>query len=298
MILVTGGSGVMGARIVRGLIRRGARVRALVLPADPLNVRLGDVDCEIWEADITDAASVAGALDGVHTVYHLAAVILADDPSIFERVNVGGTRNVVNAAAAAGSEHFVYVSSASVTYPRRTPYAESKLAAEQIVLEQEQMRTTIVRPTLLYDVGGGIEFMMFLDYLRRFPVVPFIGPGTALKRPVWVGDLVQGLVAIAGNETAYGKMYNLSGPEAMPIAEMARIMLEHHHVWRPFLHLPTPLCNAAATLLDAVMRRPPLTHSAIAGIIQDADLDCSAARRDLGYRPLTFRDGLRRCFPS
>ena len=74
---------------------------------------------------------------------------------------------------------------------------------------------TIVRPTLVYDHGGGQELLMYLAYLKRFPVVPFIGKGDAKKRPVWAEDVVDGLARIAGNPEAYGKTYSLSGGESI-----------------------------------------------------------------------------------
>jgi len=298
VILVSGGSGVMGARVVQGLLRTGHPVRALVLTGDPLISRLDNVDCEIWEGDITRPDTLQGAFADVDTVYHLAAVILSRDPTIFARINCGGTQNMVDAARAAMTQHFIYVSSASVTYRTTTPYSESKLAAENIVRAQTQMRTTIVRPTLTYDDDGGEEILLFWNYLKRFPVVPFIGNGRALKRPVWVEDIVKALVAIANNPITYDKIYNLSGPEAMPIAEMARAMLECRGGPRPFVHLPEAVCYALAQSMTKLMKNPPLTYNAVAGVTQDADLDCELARRELGYDPIPFREGLAKCFPQ
>jgi NADH dehydrogenase len=201
----------------------------------------------------------------------------------------------VAAAAAAKVDHFVYVSSASVVYPRRTLYAESKLAAEEIVKAERAFAHTIVRPTLVYDAEGGQEFRLFLDYLCRFPIVPFIGPGTALKRPVLSDDVVDGLARIAGNFRARGRTYNLSGGEAITIGELARLMLAHHGLRRRFLHLPIPLCRALAGVLR-VLPDPPLNQYTIAGMINDADLDPGEAVRDLGYHPVGVREGLARAF--
>jgi nucleoside-diphosphate-sugar epimerase len=195
-------------------------------------------------------------------------------------------------------KHLVYVSSASVVYPRRTRYAQSKLEAEEIVKRAPGLQYTIVRPTLVYDEDGGQEFRLFLNYLRRFPVVPFVGPGQARKRPVFSGDVVDGLVRIAGNPRAYGKTYNFSGGEAIAIADMARLLLEHCGLRRRFLHLPVPLCRAVALGLGAVLEDPPLNHYTIAGMINDADLDPAEAMRDLGYQPRGVRAGFAQCFPQ
>ncbi|HEV3031269.1 MAG TPA: NAD-dependent epimerase/dehydratase family protein [Polyangia bacterium] len=294
---VTGAAGVMGVRLVRGLVEAGWRVRALVLPGDALRARLAGLGCDIREGDVADAATLRGACAGVDTVYHLAAVILSHDPSVFARVNREGTAHVVAEAARAGVRHFIYVSSASVTYPKRTPYADSKLAAEELVKAERSFAHTIVRPTLVYDVGGGQELLLFLDYLRRFPVVPFIGAGRALKRPVWAGDVIDGLLRLAGKHVAHGKTYNFSGGEAIAIADFGRLLLRHHGERRLFLPVPVPICRALAFVLGRLMKRPPLTASAIAGIVNEADLDPALAMRELGYRAMPVREGLSLCFP-
>jgi NADH dehydrogenase len=296
-VLVTGAAGVLGSRLVRRLASSGWQVRGLVMPGDPLRTRIEDV-AEIVEGDLGDPEALARAAAGVELVYHLAAVILSADPTIFARVNRDGTAHVVKAALGAGVRHLVYVSSASVVYPRRTLYAQSKLEAEEIVKAATGLQHTIVRPTLVYDEAGGQEFRLFLDYLRRFPVVPFVGPGHALKRPVFSGDVVEGLALIAGNPLASGKTYNLSGGEAISIAEMARLMLRHHGIEKRFLHLPVPLCKAIASGMAAVLRDPPLNHYTISGLTNDADLDPGEAMRDLGYRPLGVHAGFARCFPQ
>jgi len=222
MILVTGGSGVMGSRLVQGLVESGWKVRALTLPNDPLVSRLSGINCEIFYGDITDASTLKDAFDGIETVYHLAAIIISHDPSVFQKINVQGTKNMVEGASASGVKHFIYVSSASVVYPKTTPYSESKQECERIVKEQKSMYYTIVRPTLAYEKDGGQEFMMFLDYLKKYPVVPFIGRGWALKNPVHVDDLLKGFLAIVGNERCYGKTYNFSGGEEISIWDFAK----------------------------------------------------------------------------
>ena len=295
--LVTGAAGVMGARLVKRLRQAGWRVRALVLPADPLRDRISSLGCELWQGDVSDAGSLRDICAGVDSVYHLAAVIISNDASVFTRVNRDGTAHLVAEAARSRVPHFVYVSSASVVYPRRTAYAESKLQAERIV-KDSGLAYTIVRPTLVYEQGGGQELMLFLNYLRRFPIVPFIGGGAAVKRPVWSEDIVDGLLRLAGAPIAYGKTYNFSGAEPISMLALAKLLLQHHDRPRPFLHLPVWLCRALARVLGVLTARPPLTLSAIAGVVNDADLDPALAMQELGYAPLGVRAGFLRCFPA
>jgi len=295
MILVSGGVGVMGARLVKDLVGAGHRVRALTLPGDPNVGRLDGVDAEIVFGDITRPETLATPLEGVTTVFHLAGVILSNDPSIFRRVNTGGTRNMVEAARRAGAEHFVFVSSTSAIDPI-SEYARSKAAAEEIV-RSSGMAWTIVRPTLVYERGGGQEFLGFLESLLKYPVVPFVGKGRALKNPVHVDDMGRGLLAIAGNPKSHGKIYNFTGGREISIRDLARLMLRHQGVSKPFVHIPVPICRAAAFVLERVMKNPPLTGYAITRIEQDAAPDNADARRDLGYDPIGVEEGMERSFP-
>jgi len=295
MILVSGGVGVMGARLVKDLVWAGHRVRALTLPGDPNVGRLDGVGAEIVFGDITRPETLATPLEGVTTVFHLAGVILSNDPSIFRRVNTGGTRNMVEAARRAGAEHFVFVSSTSAIDPI-SEYARSKAAAEEIV-RSSGMAWTIVRPTLVYERGGGQEFLGFLESLLKYPVVPFVGKGRALKNPVHVDDMGRGLLAIAGNPKSHGKIYNFTGGREISIRDLARLMLRHQGVSKPFVHIPVPICRAAAFVLERVMKNPPLTGYAITRIEQDAAPDNADARRDLGYDPIGVEEGMERSFP-
>ena len=163
MILVTGGAGVIGSRLVRGLVEAGHRVRVLTLPGDPYVSRLAGIECEMAYGDVADAASLRGVCDRIETVFHLAAVLLNDKAEAFQRVNADGTKNLMDAAIGAGVKHFILCSSISVTYPWTTPYNASKREAERIVREQQAIHWTIVRPTLAYNEHGGEEYRLFVD---------------------------------------------------------------------------------------------------------------------------------------
>jgi len=78
---------------------------------------------------------------------------------------------------------------------------------------------------------------------------------------------------------------------------MAQLMLKHIGTTKPLFPVPLPLCKMAAYFMEKTMKNPPLTRYAISRIEQDADLDNSLARQDLGYDPIGFREGLQRCYP-
>jgi len=297
MILVTGGTGAMGSVLVRELSKLGKRMRVVCMPHDPFVSRVKDCAADLKYADVSKPLDCAGICDGVKTVYHLAAIIISRDESAFQRINVEGTRNIVEQAVKAKVDHFIYVSSASVVYPDPTPYSRSKRAAEDIVVKSG-LPHTIIRPTLVYGEKGGQEFDMYLHYLGKFPAVPFIGNGGSLKRPVYVEDVTKGLLALSDNRAVLGKTYNFSGAEALSIRDFSRLCLKCMGMDRkPMVFVPVWLCVFIAWVMGLVMKDPPLKWQVIAGITQDANLDPSEAMKDLGYAPRRVSEWLPKVFP-
>ncbi len=297
MILVTGGTGAMGSVLVRMLHDRGEKVRVLCMPDDPFVSRVEGCAADIRFADIACKGQCKGTCDGVSAVLHLAAVIVSKNEAAFRKINVEGTRNVIEEAVQARVDQFVYVSSASVVYPNQTAYSRSKSEAERIVVDSK-LPYTILRPTLVYGEKGGQEFDMFLDYLGKFPVVPFIGKGKALKTPVYVADVNAGILAVCGNKIAIGKTYNVSGGETISILDFARLCLRLMEMDRkPIVRLPVWLCRAIAGIMKVFTSDPPLTRQVIAGITQDANLDPADAMHDLGYAPKKVSEQLPTVFP-
>ena len=201
MILLTGATGIIGRKLIDLLYQQGRKLRVLSLPNDPqVSWIEQQKKAEVVFGDITQPETLNNIWDQIDTVFHLAAVIISThQPQLYQKVNLQGTRNLIDKARVHRVEHFIYISSASVYYPRSNLYAVSKKVAEQVVKESG-LNYTIVRPTLVYGPEGGEEFYHFVNYLKRFPIIPFIGAGRALKAPIYVDDLVTALAAIPYNK--------------------------------------------------------------------------------------------------
>jgi nucleoside-diphosphate-sugar epimerase len=296
-ILITGGTGAMGSVLTHKLVELGYTVRLLALPDDRNAEGLVRDNVELYCGNVANADQCAGLCDNVRTVLHLAAVIITPDETLYSSVNAGGTRNMVKAAEAAGVSHFIHVSSASVVYPKPTPYSISKRVAEEVV-KNSLLSWTIVRPTLVYGKRGGQEFAMFLQYLNRFPIVPFIGDGRSLKRPVYVDDVADGLMKLAVLQEGKRKVYNFSGGSMISMMDFTRLCLSlSGKEYRRVVPIPVWLCCAIARVLKLVMNDPPLKWSVIAGITQDAHLDPQDAIQEIGYSPRGVERMLPTCFP-
>ena len=298
MILVTGGTGVMGSVLVKRLYEEGQKVCVLSLPDDPNISAIKDYVCDIRYADISVKSDMENICEDIKVIYHLAAVVVSYDESLFNKINIDGTRNLVEAAQKSQVEHFIYISSASVVYPKSSAYSRSKQVCEKVVAFSS-IPFTIIRPTLVYDVNkGGQEFDMFVSYLKKMPVIPFVGSGNVVKRPVFVEDVINGLLAIKYNKNTFRKFYNFSGGEEITLKDFAKLCLRlMGKPYKPIVSLPVWFCVFLASFLKLIMKRPPLTWQIITGMTQDANLDPMTSKRDLGYTPVKVSDKMPECFP-
>lgn len=293
-IAITGAAGFVGRHLSQALIDRGHAVRVVVRPSHNV-AKLTRLGAEAARADVRDAEVLAEAFAGCDAVVHLAALTTRRRASEadFQAVNVGGTRAVTGASARAGVGHLVlgstvgvYGMAASGEPPRpNTPYRRSKGAAEEAV-RAASVPWTIVRLPATLGPGADSWIGWVRDLAAGRSRLP--GDGRARKTVADVSDVVGGLALAVEAEPA-GATYDLAGPEAVTVGELAR-------QWSAGLGVPPPArsrvpqtaLRALARLGDLADRRLgvsiPKAHAAeFFGV--DAWHPPDAARRALGYAP-------------
>jgi dihydroflavonol-4-reductase len=310
-VVVTGASGHIGANLVRALIDKGRPTRCLV----HVNCRaLDGLDIEMVPGDISDADSLCRAFEGADVVYHLAACISLSmsDWSVLERVNVLGTRNVVEACRRTGVRRLVHFSSIHalvqepmsvpvdesrplVTSRRYPPYDRSKAAAELEVRRgiEKGLDAVIINPTAIigphdYQPSYFGEALLSLAS-RRLPALVTGGFDW-----VDVRDVVAG--AMRAEETApAGAGYLLSG-HWVSMRDIAGMVTEITGVPTAKLVLPLWLARIGAPFIQAVSRlngkRPLYTGVSLRALRSNRRISCEKAARDLGYEPRPFRETL------
>src|SRR4051812_22605418 len=187
MILITGGTGYVGTRLVQELVRQGREVRLLVRDVAAAR-RVFPTGVAFAQGNVTEPETLPAAMAGVDAVVHLVAIIRERGGRTFEKINYEGTVNVVKAERAAGVRRHLQMSALGVLPDPAFPYHGTKYRAEQIV-RASGLDWTIFRPSIIF--GPGAQFFSPLAGLAKLPA-PFVLPdgGTAPFQPVWHDDVV------------------------------------------------------------------------------------------------------------
>jgi dihydroflavonol-4-reductase len=314
LVLVTGGSGFLGSAVVRALIARGSRVRAIVRSSSPPD-NLAGLGCEIVAGDLTDRESLAVALRGVRYLFHVAADyrFWAPDPSVILRVNVDGTRSLMREALSAGVERIVYTSSvaalkiAGATSPvdETSPlspdeaigaYKRSKTLAERAVEEmiaRDRLPAIIVNPTTPIgprDIKPTPTGRILLDAARgRIPA--FVDTGLNFAH---VDDIAEGHL-LAFERGRIGERYILGGENVL-LRDLLAAIAGLSGRRAPRISLPRmplyPLAYGAEAFARLTGKEPLLTLDGLRLARYRMFFTSAKAERELGYRSRPYQEGV------
>ncbi|MCK2219177.1 NAD-dependent epimerase/dehydratase family protein [Actinomadura sp. ATCC 31491] len=321
-VFVTGGSGFIGRHLLRALTEAGHRVRALAR-SDAAAAVVEKGGAEAVRGDLLDRDALRAGMAGCAAVVHAAAVTDQwGPPSRFLRVNVDGTRAVLDAAREAGAGRLVLVSTEAVladggplvrvdeSRPRPARpagwYARSKALAEDLVLtasERDASRAgsgpdglvaMAVRPRLVWGPGDTTVLPEIVKAARagRFA---WVDGGRYLTSTCHVGNACHGILC-ALERGRGGRAYFLTDGEPVELRAFLTALAATAGVRLPGRSLPRGLLRAVAAAGEAAWRglplpgAPPVTRTFLALSAQEMTVDDTRARTELGYRPLLTRE--------
>lgn len=310
-VLVTGGTGFLGRKLVERLLREGREVVVVARnPAPDLEQR----GVRFVRAALTDGSAITAACAGVGTVFHVAAKVgVWGRYEEFFATNVGGTRVLLEACRRAGVRNFVYTSTPSVVYNGRdlagadeslplttdcpAAYPLTKAIAEREVLaaNADEFRTVALRPHLIWGVGDPHLVPRILARARAGRL-RIVGGGQNRVDMVHVDNAVEAhlLAARALHEAptrAAGKAYFITNGEPVVlwdwVNDLLRALDEKPVTKRISLGAAAAVGGACELLWRTLPLRgePPMTRFVAAELAKDHWFDLTAARRDLGYEP-------------
>ena len=309
LILVTGATGAVGPRVVAALHDAGYRIRTLSIDSPPDGVWPEGVEARV--GDITDPATVQSAVQGVDGVIHLAALLHIVNPpqelrEKYERINVGGTAIVVEAARQAGVKRLVFFSTIAVygasgggiltedspTNPDSF-YAQTKLDAERIVLaarrEDGKPLGTVLRLGAVYGARIKGNYQRLLRALARGRFLP-IGSGENRRTLVYDRDVARAALLALEHPEAAGKVFNVSDGEFHTLNNIISTLCQALGRKPPGLSLPLGPVRFAAGIVEDAARltgfSPPIVRATIDKYTEDIAVDSRRIQRELGFEPL------------
>ncbi len=309
---VTGGSGFVGAALIRRLARDGWTVRALAR-SDGASAKVRAAGGEPVRGDLSDGAAMTAAARGADVAFHAAAKLGASGSwKEFRRVNVDGTRAALDACRIARVPRFVHVGTEAallrgqplVAADERTPlalsspapYAATKAAAEAEVIEanRDGLETVVVRPRFVWGAGD-TTLLPVLTAMARAGRLRWIGGGLHLTATTHVQNTVEGLV-LAAERGRPGNAYFVTDGSAVVFREFVGALLATQGVQPPEGTVPLPVARAMAVACESAWRllplpgEPPIARFTVWASGLECTIDDSKAREQLGYRPVMTRD--------
>jgi nucleoside-diphosphate-sugar epimerase len=305
--LVTGATGAVGPALVARLFTSGHRVR--VFSRHP--------DREVWNdsvtlhrGDVLDAMAIKTAMAGADVVFHLAALVHVVEPrpsrrAEYARVNVDGTRAVVDAAVAARVQRVVMFSTIAVYGPTSghivdetdvphpdSYYAETKLAAEKIVLETRRADGvplgTVLRLGAVYGPRMKGNYRELVHALSRGWFVP-VGPGANRRTLIFDTDVADAATAVAQSSHAVGRIYNVTDRAFHPMREIIAAICRALGRKAPRLCLPVAPIRAAAATLETIARAaglsPPVRAATVEKYLEDVAVRGDLITAEVGWVP-------------
>ena len=275
LVTVFGGSGFIGAQVVRALAKRGYRVRIAVRrPNVSYRMRvLGEVgQIELVQANLRNGPSIARALDGAEACINLVGILYEQGRQRFQTLHAKGAEDVAQAAARQGVTRFVQISALGADLDADSKYARTKAMGEEAV-RKAIPQAVIIRPSVVFGQDDSL-FNRFAGLASLLPVIPLPGGGKTRFAPVYVGDLAQAIANAISDPAAAGKTYEIGGPRVYSYRQLMELTLAEIHKRRALLPLPWPvssLLGSLAELPSAVLPIPPvLTADQVASLKTDA----------------------------
>ena len=290
MYLVTGGTGFIGKRLVKRMQQQGVKIRVLT--------RSGVIDgidkngsVEFFTADLLRPETLIDLTKDIDIVIHVAGVTHTLDKNVYSQINVEGTRNLVLACKKNKIKKIIYISTRAIS-PSGGFYSISKMKAEQIV-RNSSINFTILRLAEVYggSKGKGIEHL--INMIKKLPVIPIVGNGKYRLKPVYVKDVINAIISVSQSDKTDGQTYTIAGPDAFTCNELIKLICDYLGVKRCLVHIPVKVVLFAAYINSFFMKSSIIYPDQVSRLISPKDENMGKAVEDFGYKPISFKNGLR-----
>jgi nucleoside-diphosphate-sugar epimerase len=312
-VLVTGVSGFTGSNLAMALIKKGYEVHGFVRAGSKVS-NIDPSKIALHRGDLGDAKAVEDAVKGMDLVYHIAASYRESGApdSEYYKVNVDGTRYLLEASLKRGVKRFIHCSTVGVHGHVKNPpadetapfspgalYQKTKILGEEVVQEymKKGLKAVIFRPVGIYGPGDR-RFLKPFKGVKKGRFLMF-GSGEILYHLTFIDDLVEGIILCGEHANAPGKIYIIAGEKATTLNELVQRIAAELKVSPPKIKIPFWILYAASVLWESACKpfgiNPPLFRRRADFFRKDRSFNTAKIRSELGYQPkVSLEEGIRR----
>ncbi len=292
LITVFGGTGFLGRRVVRDLLRRGFRVRIAVRNAGRVVELFADqASVEATEVDINSEQRVADALAGASGAVNAVSLYRERGGETFRAIHLEAAQRVARLASRQGIARLIHLSGIGANPQSDSAYIRARGLGEGAVREALP-DATLVRPAVMFGPDDGF-LTALIRLLRTLPVYPLFGRGETSLQPVHVENVAEAIAAMLQDSASVGRTYELGGPEVFTYAGLLRAIGAEIGVTPVLAPIPYGVWYGLAGVLG-LLPSPPVTRSQV----ELMEIDTVAAAdapglASLGIGPLDLRQAVR-----
>ncbi len=318
--LITGATGFIGKHLVRTLVEQGRDVRCLVRKTSDTQY-LKKLGVELFYGDLLNRDSLKNIVKGVNIVHHLAGEVYSPRSGNYFKINVEGTKNLLEACLPEHIEKFIFLSSIQAVGPNKnqaillnekspcmpiTPYGKSKLKAEQFLREfyaNDSSPVIIIRAPLVYGPGAANCRSAILFQTIRNGRFMFVGRRDHMLSTCYIDNLIRGMLLLEKSKKSVGKIYFIADSKPYTVKHMTRTIAEALSVKQPRIHIPVWTAYLIAALLFLPNKifhfSRILSWNTIREVTHNWECDISLIKEEQEYKPIVeFEKGVSKTVAS
>lgn len=295
-IVITGAAGLVGQNLVRRLVAQGYS-RIVGIDKHPRNTpKLSALvpEIEVVEADLAQPGGWERHLEGADVLVLNQAQISGLTYEVFERNNLGATRQLLDAARRAAVPYIVHISSSVIRSKADDFYSRSKKAQEEMV-RASGLAHCVLRPTLMFGWFDRKHLGWLKRFLERAPLFPVPGNGAFIRQPLYVGDFCDIIIACMAERPA-GEVFEISGLEKVTYIDMIRTIRRVVSARTPIVKVPYPVFWGLLWLAGKVLRDPPFTTQQLEALVIPETFPVFDWPARFGTRHTPFEEAVRSTF--
>lgn len=291
-VLVTGATGALGGRLLQE-IRRGTdyQIKILIRKEDVDKSELADI--EKVNGDLRQIDSLIRATKGIDTIIHLAAITHTHKVDLYDEVNRFGTENLIQAAEYSGVRRFIFISSKTAS-SNGGAYAKSKMLAEEGLI-RSRCEWVILRPAEVYGIDSSGSIEKLINLVKKGYCLPIIGNGDYTLAPVFVDDVVNGIVSTIDNRKATRKIFVLEGPKEYTFIGLVEVLENQLKRKIHKVYLPVFVAKILALLL-CMLKSEILYRDQIPRLLRRKTKGHNSSFDDLGIKPRSLEEEIETIF--